>query len=165
MEEWESKWRRNKAKEKTLRANQQAGESEKKSAFPEKQDIILTKLENFVLRWNSNDAKGLPSKQIRFEKVQPHLCRVATITTRSVSIGDGPPLDTLLELDVDFDNLNTVIKSSLHPAWHNESLGEEVILSLAVTPSGSTHFCGSSGPKIDNGHIVGEILAPLLPYL
>jgi len=165
MDDWESEWRQKRAEETTLRANQRVAESEKMAAFPEKQDIIATKLENFVLKWNSGDAKGSVSKQLRFEKVRQDLYRMATITTRTVTLADEAISDTHLELDVEFDSLNTLVQSSLHRPWEKDSVGEKVVLSLIITSSGAKCFSGSDGKIIDNGHIVGEIIRPLLPYL
>jgi hypothetical protein len=165
MEDWELEWRQKRAEQTAVRANQRAAELEKRAAFPEKQDVIITKLENFVLKWNSNDAKGSVSKQIRSERIRPDLYRVATITTRTVALADGATSDTHLELDVEFDDLNAVVKSSLHPPWSDDFLGEQVVLSLVVTASGGRYFSGSDRKMIENGHIVGEIIRPLLQYL
>ena len=148
-----------------LRANQRAVEQEKRAAFPENQDIIVSKLENFVLKWNADDAQGAVSKQITFQRIRPELCRVATVTTRTIRMPDGSASESHLNLDVEFDNLNAVVKSALHFPWSNDSIGEEAVLSLVVSPSGDRSFFSADGKRVDNGHIIGEILRPLLKYL
>jgi hypothetical protein len=165
MEDWELEWRKNRAEETALRADQRAADQEKRAAFPEKQNVIIGKLENFVLKWNADDAQGAVSKKITIQRIRPELCRVATVTTRTIRMPDGTTSDSHLNLDVEFDNLNAVVKSSLHFPWSNDSIGEEAVLSLVVAPNGDRYFFSADGKRVDNGHIIGEILRPLLKYL
>jgi hypothetical protein len=165
MEDWELEWRQHRAEETALRADQRAAEQEKRAAFPEKQNVIVSKLENFVVKWNADDAQGVVSKQITFQRIRPELCRVATVTPRTIRMPDGTTSESHLNLDVEFDNLNAVVKSSLHFPWSNDPIGKETVLSLLVAQSGDRYFFSADGKRVDDGHIIGEILRPLLKYL
>jgi hypothetical protein len=129
-----------------------------RSFFPDKQELMIAKLDKYVLDWNKRVEIPNPAKRLEFKEINKKTWRISTLTTYPVTYLDGTRRREFLELDIKFDQLGCIVHSVLEPT------NDDVLLQLHEGDSSSPSFYRGRHP-IHQGQEIGALLQPLLAII